>query len=581
MRWILPRVKNSTFGARWRSETADFTGRRVSFDLNQFSGGIENPSSQWYSLVQPNGALHLLSDDKMISWSLRQLLNTLVLAGVTATATVAGISFWGQHRAEVRVDELAQAKDVTADILPPPLYLIEMRLVLGQALDGTLPLDQVQEEMTRLTKEHDERVTYWKGRSLEGLETELLGAQLEQGHRFMKAASELVAMARAGRMGEAHAGLPAAHALYLAHRQGVDATVAKANAQADAAMKAYQDAATEQLRGQVSVTLLATVLLGGAGWWVRRRVWAASGGEPAEVARIASAVAEGDLTVQVPVAPGDQTSAMAAVARMCHQLRGLVRQLAQSSDHIASTSVQVASSSMDLSTRTEQQAGNLQQTASAMEEFSGTVTHTAEAAGQAARMAHEASQAAVHGAQAVHRVVDTMSEISSSSRKIAEISTMIDSIAFQTNILALNAAVEAARAGEHGRGFAVVAAEVRGLAQRTATAARDINHLIDDSVSRVEGGARLVSEAGSTIDHIVHQVSRVTDLIGEISTATSEQTSGIAMVSGAITELDSATQQNTAMVEESAAAASELRGQADALVALLGRFRLERHALAA
>ncbi len=510
--------------------------------------------------------------------TLRQFLQTLVVAGVAATASVAGISYVGQHQAEARVERLAQAKDVTADILPPPMYLIEMRLVLGQALDGTLPLEEASSEIARLTREHDERAAHWSRQNLQGLEKDLLGAQAEAGRRFMSAAAGLVNQARRGDLAGARQALPAVHTQYLDHRKGVDVTVAKAAEAAQQALDAYAAATHHSLQMQIGASVVAALVLGGVGWWVRRSVWRVTGGEPSEVARIARAVADGDLSVTVPVSAGDDTSAMAAVSRMCTQLRDLVQRLAEASEHIASNSVQVASGSMDLSVRTEQQAGNLQQTASAMEEFSGTVGQTADAAAEAARMAHAASHAATVGAQAVQRVVDTMNEISTSSRQIAEISTMIDSIAFQTNILALNAAVEAARAGDHGRGFAVVAAEVRGLAQRTATAARDINHLIDDSVTRVEGGARMVGDAGQTIDHIVQQVGRVSDLIGEISTATSEQTSGIALVSNAITQLDTATQQNAAMVEESAAAAQALRGQADTLVGLMRRFRLKSDA---
>lgn len=298
------------------------------------------------------------------------------------------------------------------------------------------------------------------------------------------------------------------------------------------------------------------------------------GGEPDEVASVAAAMARGDLTEQIDtddLAPG---SVMANLAVMQAALRRLVGSVLSSSNSIASGASEIAAGNTDLSQRTEEQAANLTQTASAMEQLSGTVQSNADVARQAAQRAMAASRSAENGGEVVDNVVKTMAGITESSKRIVDIISVIDSIAFQTNILALNAAVEAARAGEQGRGFAVVASEVRSLAQKSASAAKDIKALIDDSVQKVEDGSRLVDAAGETMEGIVSEVKQVTDLISEISAATSEQTSGIAQVNDAILQLSDVTQQNAALVEESAAASASLNEQAQRLVELVRAFRV-------
>ena len=292
-------------------------------------------------------------------------------------------------------------------------------------------------------------------------------------------------------------------------------------------------------------------------------------------AEVSRRIGHGDLTVHVDTSRRDEVGElMTAVAGMRDSLRHLVGQVRQASDSIRDASGEVAQGNADLSQRTETAAASLQQTASAMEELTGTVRQTADSARTASQLAASASSVAARGGQVVSQVVSTMDEINGSSRKIADITGVIDGIAFQTNILALNAAVEAARAGEQGRGFAVVAGEVRSLAQRSAAAAREIKSLIGTSVERVESGARLVGEAGTTMAEIVGSVQRVTDIIGEISAATQEQSTGIDSVGTAVTHLDQATQQNAALVEESAAAAGSLREQARQLVDLVAGFQL-------
>ncbi|CAN5495352.1 methyl-accepting chemotaxis protein [soil metagenome] len=289
----------------------------------------------------------------------------------------------------------------------------------------------------------------------------------------------------------------------------------------------------------------------------------------------ARAISQGDLTQRIETTRTDEFGElMGALAHMNESLANIVSQVRTSTDSIGTASSEIASGNADLSSRTEQTASNLQQTASSMEQLTGTVRQSAASASSANELAGSATLVARRGGEVVERVVSTMQEINASSKKIADIIGTIDGIAFQTNILALNAAVEAARAGEQGRGFAVVASEVRALAQRSAEAAKEIKSLIGASVDKVELGARLVGNAGETMNEIVMSVQRVTDIIAEISSAASEQSDGIGQVSTAVSQLDQMTQQNAALVEESAAAAESLRSQAGKLSEVVGTFQL-------
>jgi methyl-accepting chemotaxis protein len=294
-----------------------------------------------------------------------------------------------------------------------------------------------------------------------------------------------------------------------------------------------------------------------------------------ELQATARRIASGDLSQSIHADTHCETGElMAAMGEMQTSLRELVSQVRAASDSIQTASQEVAAGNADLSNRTEQAASNLQTTASSMEEITGTVRNSAQVASQANGLAVSARAVAQRGGAAVTEVVQTMEQINASSRKIGDIIGVIDSIAFQTNILALNAAVEAARAGEQGRGFAVVATEVRGLASRSADAAREIKSLITASLDKVQQGARQVGDAGSTMNEILSSVQRVSDLIGEITVAASEQSSGLDHINTAVAELDRMTQQNAALVEESAAAADSLQQQAVQLTAGVSRFRV-------
>ncbi|MBK1689286.1 methyl-accepting chemotaxis protein, partial [Rubrivivax gelatinosus] len=323
------------------------------------------------------------------------------------------------------------------------------------------------------------------------------------------------------------------------------------------------------LAGMLAAAIAAGLALG---WSMTRSVTRPL----AESIEAAQRIAAHDLTQPVPdTARGDEIGTLLRALRdMQASLTTMVEQIRTGTSSVAGASGEIASASTDLSHRTEQTSGSLQQTASTMEEITATVAQTADSARTANQLASSASSVAQRGGQVVAQVVQTMEEINASSKKIADIIGTVDGIAFQTNILALNAAVEAARAGEQGRGFAVVAGEVRSLAQRSAEAAREIKTLIGGSVEKVESGARLVGDAGSTMNEIVAGVQRVADIIGEVMAAATEQSQGIGQVNSAIAGLDQMTQQNAALVEESTAAAESLREQADRLSALVATFRV-------
>jgi methyl-accepting chemotaxis protein len=290
---------------------------------------------------------------------------------------------------------------------------------------------------------------------------------------------------------------------------------------------------------------------------------------------VAEAVAQGNLTASAGTQRGDEFGQlMNALDRMAGGLRTLVAQVRSGTDQIANGSRQIAQGNQDLSARTEHQASNLQQAAATMEQLAATVRQSADSANEAAQLAERASDVAQRGGESVGRVVHTMAQIEQSSRRIAEIIGVIDGISFQTNILALNAAVEAARAGEQGRGFAVVAGEVRALAQRSATAAKEIKQLIADSADKVRNGNSQVEAAGQTMAELVQSVQQVSTLIREISSASIEQRNGISGVTTSVTELDQATQQNAALVEQAAAAASAMSAQSVELAAAVAVFKL-------
>jgi methyl-accepting chemotaxis protein len=340
---------------------------------------------------------------------------------------------------------------------------------------------------------------------------------------------------------------------------------------------AQTDAQAEHEQARSLLMGLSVIALGLAalvGWLIARSILGELGGEPKEAADLARAVALGDFTRNTNITSTNAASLMSSLVEMQKNLATVVSNVRTGAEGVATASAEISQGNNDLSARTESQASALEETAASMEELSSTVKQNADSARQANQLAANASTVAIRGGEVVGQVVETMKGINESSRKISDIISVIDGIAFQTNILALNAAVEAARAGEQGRGFAVVASEVRSLAGRSAEAAKEIKILINTSVERVEQGTALVDEAGSTMSEVVASIRRVTDIMGEISAASNEQALGVSQIGEAVTNMDQVTQQNAALVEQMAAAASSLKSQAQELVQTVAVFKL-------
>lgn len=469
---------------------------------------------------------------------------------------------------------IVQEKDLVADVLPPPEYILESYLVSFQlmATEDETERKRLVARLQALKDEYDTRHVFW---SKEGLEPDIAALLLEQAYkpamRFYEIAfTQLIPALERHDKPAGGAAMARMSTSYDAHLAAINRLVEITNQRSEAL--------EAQSRTEISsatilqLTILALSLGGAIGGAIL--ISRSITGPLQGAVQVAQAVAAGDLYSDIPTAYQDEPGQlMRALKTMNDSLSRTVGQVRASTETIATASRQIAVGNLDLSSRTEAQASSLEQTASAMEEISSTVKQNADHAQQANRLVVAASDVATEGGAVVERVVATMGAIRESSQKMADIIGVIDSIAFQTNILALNAAVEAARAGEQGRGFAVVAAEVRQLAQRSAGAAREIKTLIGESVEKVAVGSQLVDGAGVTMKDIVAAVKQVADIMGDIALVSREQSSGLEQIKLAIQQMDETTQQNAAMVEQSAAAAASLQDEADKLVREVSVFK--------
>jgi methyl-accepting chemotaxis protein len=474
---------------------------------------------------------------------------------------------------------IVQGKDLIADVLPPPEYIIESYLISLQLYETAEKAEQdaLIGRLQSLKKEYDERHAFWL---TESLEADLAATFLEQAHNpavafYALAFNEFIPALQKGEKEAASAIAIRMKQAYDVHRAAINRVVemtTKRNESGEASAKASID---------LAITLSVLIFVGSfiasiaVATIISRGLIRGLGGEPAYATEVAGRIAGGDLATKIAVKEGDTESLLFAMKIMQETLAKTVSGIKLAVDSVSTGAQQIAMGNVDLSQRTVEQASSLEASSSSIERLTGTLRQSTENSRQANQLALSASEVARKGGTVVADVVQTMGSIDASSKKIADIISVIDGIAFQTNILALNAAVEAARAGEQGRGFAVVAAEVRNLAQRSAAAAKEIKELIDDSVDKVSAGTLLVDQAGKTMGEIVDSVKRVTDIINEISAASEEQTSGMEQISQSIQMMDEMTQQNAALVEQAAAAADSLHQQAGTLAHSVRAFNVD------
>jgi len=507
-----------------------------------------------------------------------RLSGAFLLVAVIGGA-IGGFGVWGLARINEMNDRLYDTElRGISDIKEANINLI----YAGRARSGYLAAS-TDKDRQALRKQFDEAVATMDGlrekaaANFYSEEGKRLLAQFTETEQVWKRESAaFFAAAQARPLTQADPQVAEIEARVIASSQKLDdlmTTLAKAKENVAAQSVQAGTELYETLRAVMIILAVIGVAIGMLlGWLVTRGIV-----RPLEQAVTAARqVAAGDLTTDIQVTTRDETGdLMGALKTMNESLARIVKDVRDGCESIASASSQIAQGNADLSQRTEEQASSLEETAASMEQLTSTVQQNANNASEADRLVNQASSVAVRGGEVVEGVVQTMSAISDSSRRIADITGVIDGIAFQTNILALNAAVEAARAGEQGRGFAVVAGEVRTLAQRSAVAAKEIKALIDESVTRVEGGTRQVDEAGRTMREVVDSVRQVATLVREIASASEEQSAGIGQVNQAVAQMDAVTQQNAALVEEAAAAAGSMQEQATRLAQEVRRFKVE------
>ncbi|MFZ6691857.1 methyl-accepting chemotaxis protein [Undibacterium sp. SXout20W] len=470
---------------------------------------------------------------------------------------------------------IVQGKDLIADVLPPPEYILESYLVVFQIMATEDPGEQEKliGHFKELKNDYDTRHVFW---GKEGLDSDIADALLNKAHEpaqafYNTAFNEFIPAAQKQDKDAMTAAMQKMKISYATHLAAINKLVDLTNKRSDAFETESKNRITT-----ASILLLAILIISLSIGIIGAILISQSIVHPLnDAVKIAKIVASGDLTSDISSNFSDEPGQLLqALSEMNNSLAMTVEKVRNSTEIMATASEEIATGNLDLSSRTEEQASSLQETASAMEELTSTVKQNADNARQANQLVVSASDVAVSGGIVVKNVVETMGSIKDSSRKIVDIISVIDGIAFQTNILALNAAVEAARAGEQGRGFAVVAAEVRNLAHRSASAAKEIKALIEDSVEKVNTGSELVDQAGATMDNIVTSVKHVLDIMSEIAAASQEQSLGIEEINHAVTKMDEVTQQNAALVEQAAAAAASLQEQAAHLMSEVSVFKL-------
>jgi methyl-accepting chemotaxis protein len=498
----------------------------------------------------------------------------------------AAYGYWSFHTlSKLKVNgplyqNIVQNKDLVADVLPPPEYIIESYLVALQ-LDraaGGAEQQALAARLQALKKDYDTRHSYWQQAGLDATLGDIL---LRRAHEpalafYALAFDSYLPALRGGERDAASAALARMGAQYEQHRKAVDEVVQLAVKRTEDDEVAARTSIDSAHAGLLALFLLSLGAAVAVAVVILRGLLKRLGGEPDYAASVCKEIAAGRLNVPIALRAGDSGSLLADMHAMQERLARTVSGIKTAVDTLGTGAAQISAGNLDLSVRTEQQTASLGQTTAAMQALTDHVRSNAGNAREANQLAQAASGIAEQGGAVVAQVVETMAAINASSARIVDIIGVIDGIAFQTNILALNAAVEAARAGEQGRGFAVVAGEVRSLAQRSATAAHEIKQLIDDSVQKMASGSKLVSQAGGTMVDVVDSVRRVTGIMADIAAASEQQQGGIENVHGAIAQMEDVTQQNAALVEEAAAAAASLQDQAEQLADAVSIFRLAR-----